>query len=211
MFHVIDHQQLSRMDEVYYSMFTDRAQQFVARHKWSLRLEPTGFEIDEYDDCLTTYCVVEEGGRHLASLRLRPASAGSMVEKHFPSLWKGLEARLGDGFEITRFCAAPALSPDRRLTAVSDLLLGLCRHCQRTGIQRLFGVVFPSGARVIRHAGWPALVVKDSEDGRGTLQLAEWRASERVAWDIQERREFREEIWCQRKAAVSQLAQRLVA
>ena len=57
-------------------MFGHRAGQFVGRHGWPLRLDAEGLEIDEYDDGRATYCVVEEEGRHLASVRLRPAAIG---------------------------------------------------------------------------------------------------------------------------------------
>jgi N-acyl-L-homoserine lactone synthetase len=199
MFLAIDHAMLDEIRSIRCSMLVDRAEQFVTRHGWPLRLDASGLEIDEYDNALTTYCIVAEAGRHVASLRLRPAAAGSMVERHFPRLWQGSMARLGGGVEITRFCAAPALSPDERLTAVSDLLLGLCRHCQRTGIGSVFGVVFPAVSRVIKQAGWPGAIVNETRDAGGRLMLAEWTPSELVAWSIQERREFREELWLRRR------------
>jgi N-acyl-L-homoserine lactone synthetase len=201
MFLTLDHASLERAPGIRTSMLNDRAQQFVARHKWPLELDSEGLEVDEYDDALTTYCVVAEAGRHIASVRLRPAAAGSMVEKHFPELWRGVAAELGGGVEITRFCAAPALSADERLMAVSDLLLGLCRHCQRAGIDSFFGVVFPAAARVIRQGGWPGTVLNATARTDGNLILAEWRPSNLVAWMIQERRELREEIWWRMREA----------
>ena len=120
-------------------------------------------------------------------------------------------SRLRDGVEITRFCAAPDLSPDRRLIAVSELLLGLCRHCRRSGIDSFFGVVFPTVARVFRQSGWPAVVLGEARQGSDILQLAEWTPSEIVAWDIQERRAAREDLSRQRKAAGPRSEMRLVA
>ncbi len=210
MFHAVARSSLSRMEAVRETMFTHRALQFVGRHHWPLRLAAGGLEIDEFDDDLTTYCIVEEDGQHLASLRLRPARGGSMVERHFPALRERAGGRLHGGVEVTRFCAAPDLESERRLTAVADLLLGLCRHCQRSGIPGVFGVVFPTAARVIRQAGWPGQVLAESRDHRGTLQMMEWIADERVAWDIQERREFREELWRRRNEEI-QDTQLLVA
>ena len=210
MFHAVDQASLGEMDTLRRSMFVDRARQFIGRHKWSLNLDASGFEVDEYDDALTTYCVVAAGGRHLASVRLRPAATGCMVDRHFPALWNGNAARLRNGVEITRFCASPALSPDDRLTAVSDLLLGLCRHCQRRGIENFFGVVFPSVARVIKQAGWPAEILSAIQDPSGTLLLSQWVPSDLVVWDIQERRELREELWARRREEVVE-ERRLVA
>jgi N-acyl-L-homoserine lactone synthetase len=199
MFLAIDRAGLDAKQVLLRSMFADRARQFVSRHKWPLRVDESGLEIDEYDDVRATYCLVAWDGRHRASLRLRPASTGSMVEDHFPKLWR---SDLRSGVEITRFCAAAELSPDDRLTAVSDLLLGLCRHAQRTGAPKLFGVVFPSVARVIRQAGWDGAVLGEAKCAEGVLLLAQWAPSERVAWEIQERREYREEAWTRRREAV---------
>lgn len=125
-----------------------------------------------------------------------------MIEDHFPSLWRN---ELRTGVEITRFCAAPGLCPSDRLTAVSDLLLGLCRHAQAIGLDNLFGIVFPSTARVIRQAGWDGAVLCRVCCDAGELLLVRWLPSELVAWEIQARREFREELLMQhtlpRKAA----------
>ena len=87
-----------------------------------------------------------------------------MVERYFPNLWR---PDLGDSVEITRFCASPRLTPDERLTAVSDLLLGLCRHCQRERIETFFGIVFPAMARALQQAGWPAELLAQKQGGYG--------------------------------------------
>jgi N-acyl-L-homoserine lactone synthetase len=196
MFLALDQASLARHAPLHRSMLLDRAQQFVVRHRWPLHLDAAGLEVDEYDDGAATYCVVAEGGRHLASARLRQAAQGCMVERSFPALW---QPQLAAEMEITRFCASPSLSPDERLTAVSELLLGLCRHCQREGIQSFFGIVFPAMARALRQAGWPAEILGRTQAADGTLLLARWMPSEMVAWDIQERREFREEAWDRRR------------
>lgn len=211
MFHALDLKSLEAKANVHSSMFTDRARQFVARHQWPLKLSPAGFEIDEFDDTCTTYCVVEERGRHQASLRLRPADAGSMVERHFSPMWRGFEDRLRGGTEVTRFCASPAMSSEERSSSVSDLLLGLCRHCQRADIGTFFGVVFPPVARVIKQAGWEPTIVCRMQDSRGVLLLAEWSASERVAWNIQERREASERSFSERRGAAAPAPELLVA
>lgn len=198
MFLALDRAALNGNRALGHSMFKHRAGQFVGRHGWPLQVDVEGLEIDEYDDATATYCLVEESGTHVASVRLRPAAAGCMVEDHFPGLWlRGHGLRRG--VEITRFCAAPGLSADERLTAVSDLLLGLCRHCQRAGIPSIFGVVFPPVARVIRQAGWTGALLNEMRSTDGALLLMQWTPSEAVAWAIQERREFREEAWARRR------------
>ncbi|MBP7241420.1 acyl-homoserine-lactone synthase [Amaricoccus sp.] len=210
MFLAVDNAGLAECRELRRSMFAHRASQFVGRHGWPLRLDAQGLEIDEYDDGGATYCMVEEEGRHRASVRLRPAATGCMVEDHFPGLWlRG--GSLRQEVEISRFCAAPGLAPDERLTAVSDLLLGLCRHCQRNDIGSIFGVVFPSVARVIRQAGWAGKVLNEVRGADESLMLVQWTPSERVAWAIQERRELREEIWAQRREVAEPVRRQLVA
>ncbi len=210
MFLAIDSAGLAACRGLRRSMFAHRAGQFVGRHGWPLRLDAQGLEIDEYDDEAATYCMVEEEGRHRASARLRPAATGCMVEDHFPALW--LRGRsLRREVEISRFCAAPGLGPDERLTAVSDLLLGLCRHCQRNDIGSIFGVVFPSVARVIRQAGWAGKVLNEARGADENLMLVQWTPSELVAWAIQERRELREEIWARRREAAEPARRQLVA
>ena len=202
MFFAFDQIQLSEKSALRRSMFVDRGRQFVERHRWPLKVDEAGLEVDEYDDAAATYCVVAELERHLASVRLRPARAESMVERHFPALW---QADLREGVEITRFCAAPELTPDAQLTAVSDLLLGLCRHCQGVGIGSFFGVVFPAVARALQRAGWRGEVLNQARRAEGTLLLARWTPSDLVAWDIQEKRELREESWARRRAAAEEL------
>ncbi len=213
MFLAVDQAELAEIPALRRSMLGHRAGQFVRRHGWPLRLDAEGLEIDEYDDGRATYCVVEDEGRHLASVRLRPAASGCMVEEHFPELWLRGQGLRG-GVEITRFCAAcaaPGLGADERLTAVSELLLGLCRHCRRAGIGSIFGVVFPAVARVIRQAGWAGTVHNEMRGAEASLLLVQWTPSELVAWAIQEKRELREEIWARRRDEAAQPEHLLVA
>lgn len=197
MFFTIDHAGLERDRVLLRSMRADRTQQFVTRHQWQLQLDEFGLESDEYDDDLTTYCLVADS-RHRASLRLRPARRGSMVERHFPSLW---QPELRASVEVTRFCAAPFLSPDERALAVSELLLGMCRHCQRMKVDSVFGVVFPAVARVIEQAGWPGVRLNEMRSADGLLLLLRWTPSDLAAWNIQARFEAREEARLRRAVA----------
>ena len=201
MFFVLDQNGLAGNENLRRAMLVDRGRQFVERHGWPLHIDGAGLEVDEYDDLAATYCMVADARRHLASARLRPAGTGCMVERYFPGLWR---PELGHHVEITRFCSSPSLTPDERLMAVSDLLLGLCRHCQREGIETFFGIVFPAMARALQQAGWPAEVLERMQCADGTLLLARWTPSEVVAWEIQERREFREEAWARRRKALDE-------
>lgn len=190
MFSVVSQEQLGELPAIRTSMLFDRGQQFVERHQWSLAQNECGLEIDEYDDTHTTYFIVSSAERHCASVRLRPARAGCMVQKHFPELW---DDELKNNFEVTRFCASPMLNQNDRFNCVSDLLLGLCRYCQSDGIGSFFGIVFPPIMRVLNQAGWPAQPLRRLPSWEGVYVLAQWTASDRIAWNIQERRELREE------------------
>lgn len=186
-------------------MFTDRARQFLDRHGWPLARDESGGEVDEFDDEWSTYCVVAKGDRHVASARLRPASCGSMLARHFPQFPLVELDRLNESTEITRFCASPSLTTEDRIIAVSDLLLGICRYCQMSGLHSFFGVVFPAVSRVFRLAGWPGNQLAEAQlpGGRGLLQ--EWHANEVVSWAIQEVRGRREDRLQMSKVARSHM------
>jgi acyl homoserine lactone synthase len=193
MFLVLNQNGLASRPLVRRTMFLDRARQFVARHRWPLSLDGSGCEVDEFDDEWTTYCVVVEGERHLASARLRPASKGSMVERHFSQFTLSDVERLRTGSEVTRFCTSVTLTAEDRIQAVSDLLLGLCRHCQSSRIPSFFGVVFPAASRVFKLAGWEGLELAKARLNGGVAIMKEWHATELASWEIQEARARRED------------------
>ena len=73
-------------------------------------------------------------------------------------------------------------------------------------VAELFGVVFPAVARVLNQAGWPAESITSIHQNGEILLLGKWKPSELVAWNIQERREIREEAWRRRQRSIQQLA-----
>jgi len=130
--------------------------------------------------------VVSNAGGHAASLRLRAARDGNMVEQAFPALWAQHGQDLRTLPEVTRLCATPALSGLQRRLAVSRLLLGLCRHCRADGHPTIFGLIFPSVGRTLTRAGWPPEIVASQPHGNQTLLLARWTATAVVDWTLQE-------------------------
>jgi N-acyl-L-homoserine lactone synthetase len=184
MFQIMSLADLTAAPMLRQSMLRHRAQQFVGRHGWSLRL--TGdLEIDEFDADGTRYGILSEDGRHLASIRLRHARDGSMVERFFPSFWDDHRALLRDLPEVTRLCIAPRSDPDWRSDALVELLVGLCGHCLRAGTDRFFGIVYPSVARNLARAGWPPAVIGQRKRQGDDLVLAVWTVSHRTHWDLQ--------------------------
>ena len=201
MFEILTAEELRTRPALAASMFRTRAAQFAERHKWAVRVDSNGWELDEYDDSRALYCVVHNGERHLASLRLRPTDDRSMLEDHFAALWESSRALLSTSVEVTRFCADQNGDAAKRQLAVFDLLLGLCRYCVSNQIRGIFGIVFPAVARNLRTCGWAPETIGIDRQEAGTLLLAEWQASEFVAWDIQEKRERRENALSQRLRA----------
>lgn len=184
MYSVLFSDEIRRETSLWNQMHRHRAAQFVARHAWPLSIDAAGRELDAFDDARARYAIVRQGGRLLAATRIRPGRA-SMLEPVFPSLWNRAGAHLERGLEVTRFCAAPDITGQIRMKAVSDLLLGLCRTALSEGVGHVFGVVFPTVARTIRQAGWPAIIHASDADPSGTLLLAEWQATELNAWNLQ--------------------------
>lgn len=193
MFQVVSFAELVATPSLRESMLRHRAVQFVDRHGWKLQL--TGaLEIDAFDRAGTGYCVLSHDSRHVASIRLRHAADGSMVEQHFPAFWNHQSDLLRDLPEVTRLCIAPRSAPEWCREALGELLLGLCCHCLRTGIDRFFGVVYPSVARSLERAGWTPEILEEFETPDGRLLLATWRVSHRVHWDLQAMIERRQQF-----------------
>lgn len=186
MFQILSRDALMMRSALHAQMHRARGQQFGDRHKWNVTRTLDGFEIDQFDTAGTRYLVVQDGDAHAASLRLRAARDGSMVEQAFAGLWDRHGHALADKVEVTRLCAAPDLDASRRKLAVARLLLGLCRHCRATGEPEIFGLVFPSVARTLDRAGWACDVIGTQDHDGKTLILARWTATAIVDWTLQE-------------------------
>lgn len=192
MFRVLDFEEICKQHVLRASMLAHRTDQFVARHRWPLETDRFGVEVDDYDAPGTQYCVVERNGRHLASLRLRPAQESSMTETAFQELWKAADGKIDSSTEVSRLCYAPGLSAMEQFDALSDLALGLCRHCSASGVTSIFGVVFPAVLKLMKRIAWPPNVLGEYQSPNGPLLLLEWQANEFMVWELQERRAERE-------------------
>lgn len=197
MLKVLDYADLAHCRQLSDSMLRDRATQFIERHQWDLPLASGGREIDEFDAPGTLYCIIEERQAHLASVRLRPAQEGSMLERHFRPLWAAFGPELREEWEVTRLLVSPGQGGGH---AIGELLIGLCGLCLQRSIPSFFGVIFPSVARTLTWAGWPPHVLGRLERGGETLLLARWEATHLAHWTLQERQESR----LNRAAAVAQ-------
>lgn len=187
MFQVLSHAQLCTHSFLHKQMLAHRGRQFVSRLKWELDGATPECELDQYDADGTTYCIVMNGEDHAASLRLRASDDKTMTAEVFGSLWGPVAGKLRNGFEVTRLCSSPDLSAQNRSKAIAELLLGLCRHCQVSEINHVYGVVFPTVARTIERAGWYGIQHNIEHSDVGSLALLEWPVSDFVAWQIEDR------------------------
>ena len=187
MFEALAHAELQRRTRLRRGHHLDRTRQFAERHCWPMRVGEDGLESDDFDGDGTTYCMVHVADDHLASLRLRRAADGTMLEQAFAPVWTRHAAALKDAVEVTRLCSGRYLDETQRRRATVELLLGLCRHGRSTGQEALFGIVYPGVARAIQRAGWECQVVDQFErDGR-TIVLATWECSALADWRLQDR------------------------
>lgn len=186
MLEILDYSDFTRQSDLSETVFQDRAAQFVHRHKWPLKVTANGYEIDDFDADGTRYLVVHRHGVHRASLRLRPAAAGSMVERAFPEIWRDHGAALAGLVEVTRFCSARHLDGIDRRRSTIELLIGLCRHGRRNGTTGLFGVVYPGVTRAIARSGWACQVLGRYVIDDREVWLARWDCTPEADWALQE-------------------------
>lgn len=163
-----------------------------------------GLEIDDFDVLGTTYCLVHLNERHQASLRLRRAADGTMLERAFGDVWARHGGDLAGGLEVTRLCSGRFLAEPVRQAATVELLLGLCRFGVTSGQRDLFGIVYPAVARTIQRAGWECEVMDRFEHDGRAIVLARWECSSLVDWQLQERLETLEIV--RPAAAVAKIA-----
>jgi N-acyl-L-homoserine lactone synthetase len=189
-FDILSHSEMAARRALKCGVHSDRTLQFVVRHGWQLPTNSENLEEDEFDRTGTTYCVVHEEGRHLASLRLLHHESGTLAQKVFRDVYNRNADALTDALEVTRLCTAPVLSEPRRRLALVELLIGLCRYGLKASQPALFGVVYPGVARSITRAGWPCDVLDRFETDNRTTLLSRWTCSAMVDWNLQERAEY---------------------
>lgn len=186
MFEVLSYSDLLNAPTLRRNIHCDRMQQFHNRHGWGVSVTRDGLEIDQFDKEGTIYCVVRDGPSHQASLRLREARDGNMVEQAFGQFWNGHARALRGAVEVTRLVSSRESHGTFRQLSVAELLLGMCRHSRATDRPDLFGVIFPSVARALSRTGWAPEILDQMGKGRDKLLLARWTATAAVDWTLQE-------------------------
>ena len=107
------------------TMFRDRAEQFGRRQGWPVHVDERGYEQDQYDDDHSFYIVkMDEEGRHLASMRLRPTHVPCMANEHFLHALGGTPIEDPRIFEVTRFLSKPDSETSTQDGVLISLFLG---------------------------------------------------------------------------------------
>ena len=133
MFEALAHAELQRRTRLRRGHHLDRTRQFAERHCWPMRVGEDGLESDDFDGDGTTYCMVHVADDHLASLRLRRAADGTMLEQAFAPVWTRHAAALKDAVEVTRLCEIDLAEITETLARASGFegvedLMALARH-----------------------------------------------------------------------------------
>ena len=160
------------------SMFRDRAQQFKTRLKWDVRVDATGFEVDEYDQMNPLYVIWQmPDGTHGGSMRLLPTTGDTMVNDHFLHLTDDVRIQSPLVWECTRFCLSP--NADGQAAEIAAALLGAgCELGLRFGLSDAVGVFDTRMVRIYRRIGWEPTVLGTEGTGRDRTSVGLWEVSE---------------------------------
>lgn len=160
------------------TMFRDRADQFLTRLGWEVRVNDAGEERDEYDDLNPLYLIWQkEDGCHGGSMRFLPTIGKTMVNDHFCHLTDGVRIESPLIWECTRFCLAPGA--ERRVSA--GLVLGAGEIMANFHLKHFVGVFDPRMERIYRLMGLEPEVLGRSGMGRDRIGVGLWEMQE-AAW-----------------------------
>jgi len=155
------------------SMFRDRATQFRDRLGWSVRVDATGAERDQYDAMNPLYVIWQmPDGRHGGSMRFLPTVGSCMVNDHFSDLTGGpITSPLI--WECTRFCLAPDAPP----SVSAALMLGGAEIGLAFHLNHAVAVFDDRMVRVYRALGWPPTITGSAGEGRDRICAGLWEYS----------------------------------
>ncbi|MBR27838.1 MAG: autoinducer synthase [Rhodobacteraceae bacterium] len=162
------------------TMFRDRAGQFRTRLNWDVRVDPNGWERDQYDGPDALYCVyVLPDGTHGGSGRLMPTTGRTMLNDHFSHLMGG-EITSPLIWESTRFCVSPRIAGGAAAGAriSTALMLAGCEVALRFGLTHYTAVFDAPMRRIYRSTGWAPEIVAEDGEGRDKLCLGLWEVSQ---------------------------------
>ncbi len=155
--------------------FVARGQQFVKRLGWSLSVDDQGVENDQFDDSHSSYIVVSEKGRHLASCRIRSLSCENMIYSVFmESFREAIEEHYHNRshiLEITRLCSSPDLSMKDRALALQHLYNSLQSIQSSTKAFAFWAVVYSPVLSLLKRSRAKLSVLQSSVLEKRNLHL----------------------------------------
>lgn len=160
------------------SMFADRADQFKSRLNWSVDVDASGHEKDEYDGMNPLYIIYRDSdGSHGGSMRVLPTIGQTMVNDHFLHLMDGVRVESPLIWECTRFCLSPKLRQNAGQVAASLMLAG-CELGLRFGLEHSVGVFDARMVRIYRRIGWEPDVLGTTTHEGERISVGLWPIDE---------------------------------
>ena len=170
--------QLDTLPTLRDTMFRDRAQQFKTRLNWDVRVDATGYEIDQYDQMNPLYAIWEmPDGTHGGSMRFLPTTGETMVNDHFTHLTDGVRIESPLIWECTRYCLSPRFDGQAKEIA-SSLMVAGCEMGLQFGLSDWVGVFDARMVRIYRRIGWEPTVLGTVGEGRDKTSVGLWAVSE---------------------------------
>lgn len=146
-----------RFESLKASMHLHRHQQFRERLKWSLPCKDENYEYDQFDNEMSYYIHAHENNLHTASLRIRHAKFGTMVDgcfsREMPNTKKLISQHRAMCFEITRLVTAPEISDKSRKAACKSLLVALRKEMEKFPDHIYLAVVSVPALRLLSRCG----------------------------------------------------------
>lgn len=159
MIHVITTANRELYAEQLHEMHQLRRAHFVEERGWAgMTVREDGGEYDAYDDEAMVYLLaLDDDGKILAAMRMRPALTGSVIGDIFPHLIAADEApiKAPEVWEISRFFAARAARGRGGRIARSEVRLAALEIAHGLGVKRLVGMVdLEILAPLMTDSGW---------------------------------------------------------
>ncbi len=152
MLRLIDRRNIEKLPELVRSMHRDRKRLFVDVFGWDLAHE-NGEERDDFDDESAEYLVlVDDAGRHVASLRFLRTDRPHLLDTVFPELCETAIPRGTAVREITRLCL-PLRKRDR-IEARNILARAIIDYAAIAGVASYTAVCHMAFLSELLSVGW---------------------------------------------------------
>lgn len=170
------------------TMFADRKTQFVDFFDWDIPVVEGRFEIDQFDTADAVYLIViDDAGRHEASLRMLPSWRPHLLGDIFPHLCFGGVPTSPVTWESTRLCLPSRHGAARRRELRNALISTMADFALARGIRHITGVIPDGFRREVLAMGWraeplgPAVRIKGGPIGAFRIEVTS-DIRERLAW-----------------------------